>query len=776
MQEKRISGILSNEQVLPDGLQLRSATFQLIKIAFDEEVNQESIELFRKMLNRARHPEDEFGFFAFATNHLVVKPNFPKVKEKNATLKGFAKKTLLRTARKAGFKQKSTTKRKYIFSGANDVESFYSAQGGGANNNNNSDDDEEASDDIESIPRVTVKDVEKLKERNFVKDWQRLNLISNGFRISSINCNYSLCRTYPALIVCPRNITDEQLKTLAKSYKNQRFPVPTWRHPTNGAVLLRSALSLAKGVMGMLKSANSSANTSIEGKVDGLQDQDRFYCAIIPQHQQSVGVITSSESNMSIDSLLSGGKNHFTPMMSNSRKNEGHNNNNNFKLNKFESLKRNVGGLKDCKNIYNDPYSHTQHHHSRPQRVPLYFLGERSQSKSIRLSELGVEYIPVYYNDNRHSRDAFKKLMRACLPSNINNEPDHTFVKLIEQSEWLLQIKNLLQLSGTVVDLIDLHEANVNLSFEDGWDYTCQISSLAQICLDPFYRTLEGFRVLIEKEWLAFGHRFGHRSNLKPNSSAYAPIFLQFLDALHQILVQFPLSFEYNDFYLKFIAYHSVSGRFRTFLFDSELERYEWGITAAEDKRGSLNSHKHMVDTGTNSDDETVYPGGLRTSNTNQQKVGTSIFDYIEKYHVRSSVFYNFKYTPDQSRVLRPQYTNCMLEVWDYYTNEELAQGPPYDLELIGSETVEEEPEYSTKHPKRKVVTSGYDNIYRCDIDAFTHLLDELKLAEAEKGILPQKWKQVWDRLELPHSGSLTRHTSTGNALVRSLGRNVSNL
>lgn len=774
--EKRISGILSNEQVLPDGLQLRSCTFQLIKVAFDEEVTQETIELFRKALNRIRHPEDEFGLFAFANHNMAMKPQNQKAKEKNATLKGFAKKTLLRTARKAGFKQKSKTNRKYIFSGTSEVEAFYGSSTSGLNNmlnnnnnHDNSDDDDDGSDDnIESMPmRVTVKDVERLKERSFVKDWQRLGLTSNGFRISSINCNYSLCRSYPAIIVCPRSISDDQLKSLAKTYKNHRIPVPTWRHQ-NGAILLRGAVSLAKGVMGMLKSG--SANTSIEGRVDGLQDQDRFFCALIPHHHQQPTFNhpnIPSESSISIDSLLAP-KSHMssqTPMSN--RKGEKVSQ----KPNKWESLKRNAGGLRDI-NQYDDHYTLQ----SRV-RVPLYFLGERSQSKSVKLSELGAEYIPVYYNDNRHSREAFKKLMRACLPSTITNEPDNTFAKLIEQSDWLQQLRSLLQLSGTVVDLMDLYEGSVNLAFEDGWDITCQVSSIAQLCLDPYYRTIEGFRVLIEKEWLAFGHRFGHRSNLKQNNSSFAPIFLQFLDAVHQIQLQFPLSFEFNEFYLKFLAYHSVSCRFRTFLFDCELERVDLGITAVEDKRGSLNSHKHMVETGNGSDDDSIYPGGLRSSNTNQPKLGISIFDYIERHHVRTPVFYNFKYTTDPNQqVLRPQSSVSMLEVWDYYIYEDLAQGPFYDLELIGSDNLDEETEYSAKQPKRKFVTMGYDNISRSDPDAFTQMLDELKQIEAERGILPQKWKQVWDKLELPHSDSLTRHSSFSSALVRSHGRYMHNM
>lgn len=182
--EKRISGILSNDQNFPEGLQLRSCTFQLIKVAFDEEVSQEAIEQFRKSLNKIRHPEDEFGHFAFANYATAVKPQHQKVKEKNSTLKGFAKKTLMRTAKKAGFKPN----KKYIFRGLNDVQEFY----GGAphknniNNNNNEnsdDDDDDASEELDTIPRqTTVKDVEKLKDRSYVKDWHRLNLTSNGYK------------------------------------------------------------------------------------------------------------------------------------------------------------------------------------------------------------------------------------------------------------------------------------------------------------------------------------------------------------------------------------------------------------------------------------------------------------------------------------------------------------------------------------------------------------------------------------------------------------------
>ncbi|XP_025829760.1 myotubularin-related protein 13 isoform X2 [Agrilus planipennis] len=826
--EKRIAVqyLAHLDQWLQEGIQLRSSTFQLLKLAFDEEVTPEIIDTLRKVIHKVRWPPDVFLNFAFTGQVVVSQTPHHKGKEKNATLRGFAKKTLLKTARKAGFKQKDK-RQKYVLPNlnANSSNKYLTSPGRMSlpPPDDFSHDDDLSLDDFEAtgptpssilnVPaaQTDAKTLERLVERSYVKDWQRLGLCSptgspnskqnrtEQFRLTTVNTLYMMCRSYPALLVVPATITDESIRRFCRCYRQGRIPCITWRHPRTKALLLRGAGHHGKSVMGMLKSHPTPVSST---ETTSSLEQERYLSALVAAtpifslRQSSAWGM--SDSTLSIDSLLLAAEDPLitatlTPEVAR-------------KSNAFNKAIGTLGGGKGPKNfgrwgslkdrrqssqasLSNMNQSRGNIRHSTDcdsgaegvhtfQRAALYILGEKAQMKGVKIeSSPKTDFIPVEYFDVRHTKAAFKKLMRACVPSAQSPEPDQTFFKLVENSEWLQQIQNIMQLSGAVVDLLDLQGSSVAICLEDGWDITAQISSVAQLCLDPYYRTIEGFRVLVEKEWIGFGHRFSHRSTFSPSSQAsgFAPTFLQFLDVVHQIQKQFPMAFEFNDYYLRFLAYHLVSCRFRTFLFDCELERVERGVAAIEDKRGSLTSHHKSVDTG--SDDETVYPGGRMVgTHSGGTNLGQSVFDYIEKQNARSPLFFNFMYTPDfEHPVLRPQSHLPILEVWDYYLVEELKHGPTYDLEIFQMDLQQEEEADVTigmsMKTCRKTVTLGYDAVNKSVPDAFSHLLEEIHRLETELGHLPQKWKVLWDKLEVPSTDSLTRHASFSTALVRSHGR-----
>lgn len=168
--------------------------------------------------------------------------------------------------------------------------------------------------------------------------------------------------------------------------------------------------------------------------------------------------------------------------------------------------------------------------------------------------------------------DSARKLQSLC---GFEVEAPNWYT-LLSNSLWLNHISLILQASITIADWIDRQGCSVLIHCSDGWDRTAQVSAMTQLLLDPYYRTMRGFMILVEKEWLSFGHKFAQRNShgAKPQAQT-SPIFVQFLDAVFQLTEQHPSAFEFNSDFLLELVDHSYSCRFGTFLFNCERERAE---------------------------------------------------------------------------------------------------------------------------------------------------------------------------------------------------------
>lgn len=102
---------------------------------------------------------------------------------------------------------------------------------------------------------------------------------------------------------------------------------------------------------------------------------------------------------------------------------------------------------------------------------------------------------------------------------------------------------------------------------------------MASLLLDPYYRSIHGFQILIEKEWLMFGHKFSHRCGHiyegENSLKEISPIFSQFLECVWQLSQQFPCAFEFNESFLVKLHEHAYSCQFGTFVGNCQKERIE---------------------------------------------------------------------------------------------------------------------------------------------------------------------------------------------------------
>ncbi|CAI5450339.1 unnamed protein product [Caenorhabditis angaria] len=206
-------------------------------------------------------------------------------------------------------------------------------------------------------------------------------------------------------------------------------------------------------------------------------------------------------------------------------------------------------------------------------------------------------YIHCPIPRQREIHDSLTKMVDVCSERKIASD---RYVSRLASSGWLAVVAASIECAANVAQCIaadaDEKEVPVVLHGGEGTDTTLIASSLAQIILDSDARTIRGFEAVIEREWICGGHPF----SLRNNHSAYAegtitgpfesPVFLVFLDCVHQLLQQYPLSFEFDEHFLIFLFEHTYASEFGSFLGNSEKEKRDFSVKS---KTVSLWSHVH---------------------------------------------------------------------------------------------------------------------------------------------------------------------------------------
>ncbi|XP_057669078.1 myotubularin-related protein 3 isoform X1 [Diorhabda carinulata] len=352
----------------------------------------------------------------------------------------------------------------------------------------------------------------------FENEMSRLGFQGHSWRISKVNEQYKFCPTYPPYLLVPSCIDDDMLESVAKFRSSRRIPAVVWRHSRNGAVIVRSSQPEV-GWLGwrsnedeaLLKAISQACN--FDGPFKNYEPKESNLSCSLGSIHSDESVIPNSIENTEKKVLIMDARSYTTAVANRAR-----------------------GGGCEC---------------------PEYYPNCEIQFMNLA---------------NIHSiRKSFHALRQLCTSADQAN-----WYSQLEGTRWLSNMSGLMKAAVTLVAAVERDARPVLVHCSDGWDRTPQIVALAELLLDPYYRTIEGFRTLVEREWLAFGHKFADRcghSSGSDDQNERCPVFLQWLDCVHQLLIQFPCAFEFSQIFLVKLVNHVYSNLFGTFLCNTQRER-----------------------------------------------------------------------------------------------------------------------------------------------------------------------------------------------------------
>jgi len=206
------------------------------------------------------------------------------------------------------------------------------------------------------------------------------------------------------------------------------------------------------------------------------------------------------------------------------------------------------------------------------------------------------------------------------------SEVEDKFLSKLEQTNLYSNIKSVLNSTLRIMNLVE--QGHLCIVISKTFERCSQLTSLVQLLLDPYFRTIEGFEILIEKEFCSFAQGFAERIK----KQQLFPHIIEFFDCVYQIILQFPTFFEFNHLFLVEILDNIYFGLYGTFLHDSEQHRINskldsttislWSFLSNENISRSLRNPSYDSNTT-----KTIYP------NTNLRN-----FQFFHYYYCRPPI------------------------------------------------------------------------------------------------------------------------------------------
>lgn len=120
--------------------------------------------------------------------------------------------------------------------------------------------------------------------------------------------------------------------------------------------------------------------------------------------------------------------------------------------------------------------------------------------------QYGYESSQVYKNVEKKFYTIYSKVKLTRSFEQVwqltNNIQEKNIIPCFIKTKWPIMMEEVLAKAFDIVQ--NLRRNSILIHCPSGADGSCVLSSLAQIILDPYYRTFEGFRILVYKEWLFF--------------------------------------------------------------------------------------------------------------------------------------------------------------------------------------------------------------------------------------------------------------------------------